>query len=157
MLFTGHSEHPIDAKGRLAVPARYRNAWDQATDGPCWVCMPWPGATEIGTLRLYTFNTFSALSSKYGNSLTPGEDEGELELTLFSLAVQLEMDNEGRVALPKRHLEMSGVGRDVVVVGVRNRLEVHAKSAWNAREMERFKRLPSLIERIERKHAGERA
>lgn len=155
MLFTDHSEHPIDAKGRLAIPARYRNAWDVQRDGPCWMCVPWTGSNgQLGTIRLYTYNTFQALSARYGGSLTPSSDEAQLELTLFSFAKQLEMDGEGRVVLPSKYLAMTGVGqaagKKVVVAGVQNRLEIHDAAAWDAMELERFKSLPGLIERIER-------
>ena len=50
LLFIGTSEHSIDPKQRLAIPAKYRNQWDANKDGTAWVVIPWPG----GILRLYT-------------------------------------------------------------------------------------------------------
>mgnify|MGYP000998081643 CR=1 FL=1 len=89
MLFTGHSEHSIDSKLRLAVPARYRNLWDPARDGGAWVCIPWP----TGHLRLYTEATFSRMAEQGEMSLTPDETTAELETSLYGLAERLEMDS----------------------------------------------------------------
>lgn len=162
LTFNDHSEHPIDAKGRLAIPARYRHAWDPVRDGGHWVCVPWPGSgggvgaggEAIGTLRLFTASTFASLASRYGGSLTPSTMEAELELTLFSLAKNLEMDAEGRVVLPPKHLAMTGIGKKVVVAGVQNRLEIHDAAVWDAMEIDRFRRLPGLIRTIEIERRG---
>lgn len=152
MLFTGHSEHTIDAKLRLAIPAKHRNQLDPSRErgggagGGAWVCVPWPG----GVLRLYTEEQFEALAGRADESLTPGEDEADLEAQLFGFAERLEVDGQGRVAIPKKHLELSGLaGPEVVILGARNRLEVRERGAWLAGQQERFAKLPSLVARIE--------
>ncbi|MGH7131335.1 MAG: division/cell wall cluster transcriptional repressor MraZ [Phycisphaerales bacterium] len=143
MLFTGHSEHSIDAKGRLVLPAKYRHQWSTARDGSAWYCVPWPD----GHLRLYTEATFEELAKVGDNTLTPGEDAASLESALFGFAERLEMDGTGRIMVPRRHMELTGLGTDVVIVGARNRLEVRSKAQWMAGEMDRFKALPGLIAR----------
>ena len=50
MLFTGHSEHTIDAKLRLAIPAKYRNNLTPERDGLAWFCVPWPGGVLRSTI-----------------------------------------------------------------------------------------------------------
>ena len=62
MLFTGYSEHSIDSKLRLAIPAKYRNQWDSVRDGNAWFCIPWPS----GLLRLYTESQFNRLAEAMG-------------------------------------------------------------------------------------------
>ncbi|MCW5764492.1 MAG: hypothetical protein KIT68_00785 [Phycisphaeraceae bacterium] len=153
VLFTGYSEHQIDPKQRLAIPAKYRNQWDPSRDGGAWYCVPWPD----GHLRLYTESTFTELARRGETSLTPGQLEAELESTLFGFAERLEMDSAGRIALPKRHLELTGLKSDVVVVGARVRLEVRDRAAWQKQSEDRFKQLPGLIAQIEayrRGHGG---
>lgn len=156
MLLTGRSEHAIDGKLRLAVPARYRNLWRQERDGDAWMCLPWP----TGHLRLYTEGRFTQLAEQRGGSLTPDETEADVETTLFGLAERLEPDTAGRVSLPKRHLEMVGLPSEapieVVVVGAGTRLEVWGKERWTSEEQARFKRLPELIRQLESgKHGGD--
>ena len=149
MLFTGQSEHSIDAKQRLAIPAKYRNQWDAARDGGAWVCIPWP----TGHLRLYTESTFAALARQGEMSLTPDEDLAELQTTLFGLAERLEMDSAGRVIIPQQHLKLAGIGAEVSVVGAGDRLEVRNRGQWTAAAASRFEALPKLVERIQQRKA----
>jgi MraZ protein len=150
VLFAGHSEHAIDPKLRLAIPAKYRGQWDPARDGNAWYCVPWPG----GILRLYTEKRFQELADRSGEqSLTPGEEEADLEADLVGFAERLEMDGAGRITVPKSHLELTGLGKEVVIVGARNRLEVRNRAKWVESEKERFAKLPTLVARIEAKKA----
>jgi MraZ protein len=145
VLFTGRSEHVIDKKLRLAVPAKYRNQWSIERDGSAWFCIPWPE----GRLRLYTQKRFEDLAERGADTLTPSEDMAEFETTFFGSAERLEQDEQGRVVLPKEHLELAKIGSEVVIVGARTRLEVWDKATWKAGEEARFRRLPTLVERID--------
>lgn len=162
MLFTGHTEATIDAKQRLAIPAKYRAQWDGAKDGSAWMCIPWPG----GMLRLFTETRFAELAEMRGQSLTPGADEADLDADLFGLAERLEMDAQGRVRLPIGHLDLSNLLRtpasggsivpvEVVVIGARNRLEVRERRGWMESQKERFARLPDLVARVEQSRRHE--
>lgn len=143
MLFTGHSLHSIDAKHRLSIPAKYRSQWDQTRDGSAWYCVPWPG----GILRLYTEAAFQKMADAIEQSLMPAEDQAALDADVFSLAERLEMDSQGRIALPAMHLELTGLTGEVAVIGARNRLEVRDRTSWLESQNERFRRLPTLVER----------
>lgn len=147
MLFTGHAEHAIDAKLRLSLPKKHRAQWDPDEQGDQWYCVPWPN----GILRLYPAKTFQRLAEKSAESLTPNEDQSELEATLYGLAEMLTVDAQGRIMLPKEHLEMTGLGRAVVVVGVRNRLEIHDLEGWQADRARRFADLPNLVRKVDSK------
>lgn len=149
MMFTGHAELTIDSKGRLAIPAKYRNKWDAQRDGSGWYCVAWPD----GTLRLYTEAQFERLAHQLDESLMPDGDEAALERSFFSQAEPLQMDSAGRVMLPKRHQKRTGLTLNtaVVVVGARNRLEVHHRDAWNEHDEEMFKQMPALIVRMEQR------
>lgn len=150
MLFTGHAELNIDAKGRLAIPAKYRSQWDAERDGPSWVCVPWPRES----VRIYPERVFAQLADSAEQTLTPDDDVAELEAALFGLAEQITPDAAGRVTLSKEHLRLTGLGTEVVVVGVRNRLEVRDREVWRAAQQQRFESLPSLVARVERRRGG---
>jgi MraZ protein len=145
VLFTGYSEHTIDAKQRLAIPAKYRNRWSVERDGAMWACLPWP----TGHLRLYTENYFESIAQTSRQTLTPDRDTAELESRLFSLVEHIETDSAGRIILPKRHLEKARLGSEVVVIGAGNRLEVHDAARWKAGEEQGFQTLQDQVERIE--------
>lgn len=152
MLFTGQTELTIDAKQRLAVPARYRQQVEASGQAAVWICVPWPGRL----LRLFPEATFERLGAAGDETLTPASDVAHMEATLFGLAERIEADSAGRLTLPRKHLELAGLGTQVVVVGVRNRLEVRDRGAWNATMPERFADLPALAERFEaRRQTGQ--
>lgn len=146
MLFTGHAELNIDAKQRLAIPAKYRGQLKLKESEPFpWVCVPW----SARVIRLYTEEMFEALASGEHDTLSPGEDQADWESTFFGLAERVEMDGAGRIAIPKLQLEITGLKNEVVLIGARNRLEIRDRAAWNATIPERFARLPALVEKIE--------
>ncbi|MBX3364577.1 MAG: division/cell wall cluster transcriptional repressor MraZ [Phycisphaeraceae bacterium] len=159
MLFTGTSEVTIDAKGRLAIPARYRNALLSASEGTesedegrgfFWYCVAWPG----GMLRLYTEDAFERMGRRLGDSLTASSQRAQLDRTLFGNAERLEMDSAGRIMVPKRHLKLTGIPNEVVVVGARNRLEVWSREAWEAQEQDQFSKLSALIDALDEVDGG---
>ncbi len=144
MLFTGHAEVVIDPKSRLAIPAKYRALWDPSRDGAFWYLVPWTN----NVLRLYTQARFDQLAERGEQSLLPDADEAALETDFYSLVERVEPDSAGRITIPKWHLEKTGLSSEVVVVGARNRLEVHDRKRWNATLDERFANLPSLVARL---------
>jgi MraZ protein len=148
VLFTGSSNLTIDAKSRLAIPAKYRGQWDPVRDGAAWYCLPWP----TGHLRLYTEGRFHAMAQRGNDSLTLNEDEARLESDLFGFAERIEPDSAGRILLPKQLMDFVKLApeRDVTIVGARSRLEVHDRGAWEASAAARFAALPDLIARLDK-------
>lgn len=144
MTFTGNAEATIDAKGRLAIPAKFRKGLVQERDGVNWVCVPWPG----GVLRVYTEREFERLASQGASSLTPGDDLAAVQSTLYGMAETLEPDSAHRIAIPKPLQERVGLGSDVVVVGAKDRLEIHDRKTWQATVDQRFAQLPTLVAKL---------
>lgn len=150
VLFTGMSELTIDAKQRLAIPAKYRSQWNEGIDGKAWICVPWP---EGMLLRLYpegTFERIANLQNAGRETLMPSADQAQLEADFFSLAERIEPDSAGRLSLPKQHLELIGLPTEVVVIGARDRLEVRGRDAWKPNLMGRFQTMPRLAEKFTR-------
>ncbi|MHC4975390.1 MAG: division/cell wall cluster transcriptional repressor MraZ [Planctomycetota bacterium] len=147
MLFTGHYEHSIDAKGRLAIPADIRSRWSGERDGNSWFAVPWIGRI----IRLYTETGFRTRASAYSASLTPDEDIAELNTTLFGLTRRLELDASGRVRLPDELLELAGLHSTVVLIGAGDWLEVRDRDEWKQSLSTRLGQLPELMKRVELK------
>ena len=147
MKFFGNYEHRIDTKNRLAIPAEIRNRWRTEEDGAAFFAIPW----RDGLIRLYSevtfFNRTSTVESE--PTLTPNEDEAELQATLFGLSARLEWDSVGRIRLPEEMLELVGLDSDVVLVGCGDRLEVRDKSSWRDDRKQRLAALSDQMARIE--------
>ena len=144
MLFTGEYEHTIDAKKRLAIPADIRGRWRPEEDGAGWFAVPW----RNGLIRLYTERGFHDRALSGRATLTPDEDEAELQATLFGLSARLEMDSAGRVRFPEEMLELVGLQSEVVLIGAGDRLEVRDRNSWRESRADRLGQLPELMKRI---------
>ena len=126
MAFIGHHEHTIDAKNRLAIPARFREQVD-ADRGRCFVAVPGEPPT---TLWLYTDAEFNRLAGQISSSLTPDEDQVAFDSGFFSLAEPLEMDSQGRVLIPDYMLQATGLGREIVICGARDHFEIRPRAEF---------------------------
>ena len=130
MLFTGTYEHTIDAKLRLAIPADIRERLDEQRDGQAfYVCIG-----EGPTLCLYTERGFEKVAEQLDESDIDADELLEYEQALYSLARRVEMDKQGRVRLPELLLKHAALGTSVVLVGVKDHLEVHNREAWRTRQ-----------------------
>ncbi len=151
MVFTGQSEHTIDGKLRLAIPAKYRREeWGTAAAGAAWFCIPW----HTGHLRIYTEQTFNLLSNQTVGNLMPTEEQAELERLFYGSAERLEMDSAGRVVLPRWHMDEVRLTTEVTVVGAKDRLEVHGRAAWKATQQQRQTSMAALLARNASKAQG---
>ena len=131
MLFTGSYEHTIDAKNRLAIPSAIRSELDPETDGTRFYVLP---GSRPGTLAIYPARQFDRLAERRTVEPIPDEDELTYDQITFSMASPpLEPDKQGRILLPEKPLQMAGIGKQVVIIGVRNHLEL-----WNKSDYDRF-------------------
>lgn len=130
MVFTGTYEHTIDAKNRLAIPSNIRNRVSRRAgkDEP----VVWYVTLGSGTnLCLYTEEGFEQRAAELDSSERDPDEVLEYERVLFTLAQDVEMDKAGRVRLPESLLGRVGLGKDVVLLGVKDHLEIHDREQWN--------------------------
>lgn len=149
---SGHADATIDKKLRLAVPSKHRHRLvpDEQTKGVV-VALPWDVGSERGVIKLFPEEAWAVLAGMRTQSLTPDPDVAEMEADLFGLGERLELDSAGRVTLPKLHVELTKLDSEVVVLGVGNRLEIHDRASWHERMQERFRKLPSLVAKTEKR------
>jgi len=121
-MLLGEFEHTIDDKNRLTLPVKFRRAFEDGivvTRGLDGCLYAWtPAAWEN-----YRDNTLSALH--------PLSQEGRrMHRHFFSGASETTPDKQGRVSIPPALLVHAKLGRDVVVAGVNDRLEIWDRAAW---------------------------
>lgn len=132
MVFTGTYEHTIDAKNRLAIPAEVRaqilaERGKGAAKGPVYLYVT-PG--EGQSLCLYTVEGFEKRAADLDQSTLDPELLLEYERLLYSHASRVEMDAQGRIRLPDLLLKMAGLAGEVVLLGVKDHLEIRDREAW---------------------------
>lgn len=146
MLFTGEYEHTIDAKQRLAIPAEVRSRLDPELHGHGFYAVPGPN----GALWLWPALTFEQMAGAMEQSLLPGEEMMEFEELLFSQAARVELDKAGRVRLPERLTQFAGLGQTVVILGVKDHLELRDAGAWQSRRREKLSKHGEIVLRARR-------
>lgn len=128
MLLLGEYEFTIDAKQRLAIPSEIRGALKPEIHGEGFIVAP----GSNGTLWLWPEKTFEQMASALGQSLLNDEDMMEFEREMFSQSARLAIDTAGRVRIPERLLKQYELGSDVIVLGVRDHLEIVDPKQWAA-------------------------
>lgn len=132
-MFRGLHEHSIDAKGRTAVPARFRevlaaqlskkNAQEQLiiTTGidPCLVA--------------YTPAQWAAFEAKLAGLSQFDPAIVQLKRLYVAPATECDIDKHGRLLLPPVLRQYAGLDKDIVWAGMVTTLEIWAKEAWDAR------------------------
>ena len=121
-MLLGEYEHTLDDKNRLTLPSRFRQAF---TDGIVVT------RGMDGCLFAYTRVDWDRLVESRLATLDPLSKEGRrMQRFFFSGAAETELDKQGRVGVPGALLQHAKLGRDVVVAGVHDHLEIWDRDAW---------------------------
>src|SRR5919197_2575334 len=121
-MLLGQYEHTIDDKNRLTFPAKFRQAFK---DG----LVITRGLERC--LYAYRREDWTRLVESRLAPLDPLSKEGRtMHRYFFPSAAEAELDNQGRVMLPGALIEYAQLGREVVVAGVNDRLEIWDREAW---------------------------
>lgn len=138
-MFLGEYTHTIDEKGRLTLPARWREQLGQrvvVTRGmePCLFVFP---AAKFETF-LNEINTVG---------MTAADARG-LSRFFSSKATDDELDKQGRVSLPPMLREFAGLNGEVMVVGAFDHVELWSPSKYAASDAELAQNVPDMSERV---------
>jgi MraZ protein len=121
-MLLGEHEHTLDDKNRLTLPARFRQAF---ADGIVVT------RGMDGCLFAYTPEDWRSLVEGRLATLDPLSKEGRrMQRFFYAGAAEAELDKQGRVGIPNALLEHAKLGRDVVVAGVHDHLEIWDRAAW---------------------------
>jgi MraZ protein len=136
LAFHGTFEHSLDAKNRLTIPAKFR----AALAGKVFLVKSVDPCISVYPEQTYTQLTQSALAGL--NPFSP--QARELKRMFFGNATDMELDSAGRVMLTPRQLEHARIGREVVITGAGDCLELWDRSAWEAYDRDLSERAPDL-------------
>lgn len=106
-----------------------------------------PGA-RAGTLSLYGNRRFEHMARRRDWGDIPHEDQLTYDQIFFSMATAVEIDRQGRVLLPERVLKFVGIGREVVITGANDHLDLWNKSDYDAFMAENWPRYSELQRRL---------
>jgi MraZ protein len=122
-MLLGEFEHTIDDKNRLTLPAKFRQALSgglvitRGMDG-CLYCYPQAEWERLVEGRLV--------------GLDPLSKEGRMmQRFFFAGASEAKLDKQGRVLVPTTLVKKAEIGREVVIAGVGDHLEIWDRAAWS--------------------------
>ncbi len=138
-MFTGEYQHTIDEKGRLIMPARFREVLGDAfiiTKG------------LDSCLFVYPQEEWKILEEKLKKLPFTNKDARAFARFFFSGATECETDKQGRVLISGNLRDYSHLNKDVVVIGVGTRIEVWSKEIWENYSLETEKSYEDLAEKM---------
>ena len=122
-MLLGTHEHTIDDKNRLTLPAKFRQDF---VDGVVVT-----RGLEDSCLYAYRREDWGRLVESRLATLDPLSKEGrQMHRFFFASATEAELDKQGRVMLPTALIETGKLGREVVIAGVDDHLEIWDRDAW---------------------------
>lgn len=146
VVFTGTYEHAIDTKNRLAIPAEIRSQIQRAVGtgegDPVYLFVT---LSEGQALALYTEQAFEQRAAELDDSPLDADELLDYERLLFSLARRVELDKQGRIRLPENLLKQSALESDVVLLGVKDHLEIRDRQSWQNHVEKLMRQRPNIL------------
>ena len=143
-MLLGQYDHTIDDKNRLTLPAKFRKAF---SDGVVVT------RGMDGCLYAYTSEEWREHVATRLAELDPLSKEArDMKRYFFAAASEAEPDKLGRIVVPPALAEHAGLGRDVVVAGVHDHLEIWDRMTWR----EHLKEVEGSAEHVAERLAAKR-
>ena len=121
----GQYRHNLDEKGRLTIPAKFRDAFAEGaylTQG------------FDRNLRLLTESDFNLMAEKINHLSMTDPDIRQLRRLIFANASEVQLDRLGRTLVPQFLREFAGLESEAIIVGVGEAVEIWSPEAWAAQE-----------------------
>lgn len=120
-MFLGEYTHTIDDKGRLTIPARFRDELESGVvitrglDGCLWA---------------YGRSEWDELAEKISKLPTTNEAARNFSRFMFSSAFDSIPDRQGRILLPQKLRDYANIQDETIIIGVKNKLEIWNPDKW---------------------------
>jgi MraZ protein len=130
-MFRGASKVALDAKGRLAIPSRYRDRITSRADGQLVATVD-----RDSCLLIYPLPDWEEIERKLVRLPTLNPQSRRLQRLMIGYATELEMDGHGRILVSRELREFAGLDRQAMLIGQGNKFELWDEERWNTRRDE---------------------
>ncbi|WP_026895184.1 division/cell wall cluster transcriptional repressor MraZ [Clostridiisalibacter paucivorans] len=121
-MFIGEYQHSLDTKGRVIIPSKFR---DELGD----VFVMTKGLDNC--LFVYPMEEWNILQNKLKTLPLTKKDARAFVRFFFSGATECQLDKQGRILVPSNLRKHSDITKEVVIIGVSNRLELWDRERWD--------------------------
>ena len=129
LMFRGAAKITLDDKGRVVVPARYRERLLERSQGQLVVTVNLDGEC----LLIYPLTDWEQVERRIMELPTFNEDSRRLQRIMVGHAADLSLDGHGRMLLPPELRELAKLNRHAVLIGQGSRCELWDEARWNER------------------------
>lgn len=137
-MFSGEYEHSIDKKGRIIIPAKFRFELKETF---------WINRGMDGCLTIHTEEDWMKRSAKLEGLSDNSYEAREYMRQMFRLANECTVDNQGRILISQKLIQIAGLKKDCVFVGANRHIELWDLDRWNEHN-EGVESLEELAERL---------
>lgn len=138
-MFMGEYHHTIDTKGRMIVPAKFRDGL-----GDSFVLTRGLDQCLFG----YPMEEWKIIEEKLKTLPLTKKDARAFTRFFFSGAMELELDKQGRINIAAPLLQYAKLEKDCVVIGVSNRIELWSKQIWENYVVEQEESFEEIAENM---------
>ncbi len=132
-MYFGETAINLDAKGRLAIPMRYREAIQEQCSGRLVLTY---SAFDSGALYLYPEQEWERVRDEVTGLSTFNPGHRSLQRKLVGSASAVEPDGNGRIQLPQTLRQVAGLEKRVVLLGMGSRFEIWNETVLNQKRTE---------------------
>ena len=132
-MFFGETAINLDAKGRLAIPMRYRDSIQEQSGGQLVLTY---SAFDSGALYLYPEKEWERVRDDITGLSTFNPGHRSLQRKLVGSASAVEPDGNGRIQIPQTLRQVAGLEKRVVLLGMGNRFEIWNETILNQKRVE---------------------
>jgi MraZ protein len=140
-MFFGEFEYRIDEKGRVPIPPKFRNELKEGV-------VLTPGIEKC--ITAYPLPEWKKLAATLTDSSVTPQKLRRLKRAIFATAFSLNIDGQGRIALPQPLRDYAEIVDDVVIAGANTYLELWNKGQWETEKDISQEQAWQIIESLER-------
>lgn len=126
MNFRGINNVSLDVKGRMAMPARYRERLLESCGGRLVITID-----RDHCLLVYPLPEWEIIETKLNQLPSLNRQARLLQRLYIGHATELDMDAQGRILLPLMLREYAGLGKKIVLIGQGRKFEIWDETLWN--------------------------
>jgi len=142
-LFYGEYEHSLDTKGRVIIPAKFREIFREHYVEKFFVTR---GLDRC--LFVFTEEEWKAQEKRFRDLSFTRQEARQFNRLYFSGAAEVLCDKQGRILIPVYLKDYAEIKTDVVIIGVSDRIEIWARAKWSEFFNQNLGSFESLAERL---------
>jgi transcriptional regulator MraZ len=126
-VFRGATKVTLDAKGRLAIPTRYRERIATRCDGQLVVTLD-----RDHCLLIYPLPDWEEIERKLVRLPSLQKRTREMQRIMLGYATEVDVDGAGRILLSRELRDVAGLERTAMLIGQGHKFELWDEESWNA-------------------------